>query len=647
MEGGSSIPWNQLLALDRISNASLARVVSLLRSNETERSCKRKLQNEKFPTREHVQTCAVASPITSNMTDVFVADLSTYIHDLAARNGFFIQLLGRTLLKQAGNDLQLVLYYDEVVPGNVIAPDNQRKSYLVYASFKEFGEWLTAPAAWLPVSVLRHKSLGSITGGLSSFMRTLIDCLQKQLSAKSIPFRIDSGAYLLRVKREFIFLQDEAALKAMLGIKGATGMKPCAKCKNVLYVLANNQAVHPYFTTISEHRQHRFDPMTDADQDEVLQFLRNEKVSRSKKKFEDLQTYAGFNLVEHGVLLCPEVRPTIKLENCLYDPMHVYLARGLVGVELALFFNRLKQTTSLGWSDFQQLVCASWTESSHKTKTAGNTSHRKAATNERYMNKAEHYKGSASELLMILPFLIFFVGHIVKPAHGHLENEVASMLAVLLATKLVNNGKKTQSLNTQALLAHQQEHLLFFGKAYGVDNCRPKHHFQFHLGPQFQTHAIVMDCFACERKNSEFKSNVAPHVKKLTGFELSTLVTLLHRQLTHDTDSVELLQDGLCGQTHDHKDLAQTLGVASVTVGTLLRIGTTHIGIGSFRIFCQSGNAFVVTSVLHTPEQHFLVGDLWRLDNEALDFSYSWWSAASSAVVLAADDVLDTRLHVY
>ena len=55
----------------------------------------------------------------------------------------------------SGTSLKLILYADGIVPGNVIASDNQRKSVVWYFSFLEFGYRLSYEEVWLPIAFAR------------------------------------------------------------------------------------------------------------------------------------------------------------------------------------------------------------------------------------------------------------------------------------------------------------------------------------------------------------------------------------------------------------------------------------------------------------------------------------------------------------
>ena len=72
--------------------------------------------------------------------------------------------------------LTVITYLDEVIPGNVLNPDNARKSWAVYMSCLELPQWmLQLEDCWLAVAVIRTRTANEIDGGLASSMRCLYE----------------------------------------------------------------------------------------------------------------------------------------------------------------------------------------------------------------------------------------------------------------------------------------------------------------------------------------------------------------------------------------------------------------------------------------------------------------------------------------
>ena len=69
----------------------------------------------------------------------------------------------------------VIVYSDEVVPGNVLASDNRRKLWQCYMSFIEFGaEALSNELAWLPAASVRSSVVNECAAGISQLMAKLV-----------------------------------------------------------------------------------------------------------------------------------------------------------------------------------------------------------------------------------------------------------------------------------------------------------------------------------------------------------------------------------------------------------------------------------------------------------------------------------------
>ena len=69
---------------------------------------------------------------------------------------------------------RLVLYSDEVVPGNPLATDNRRKVWVVYFSFLELGPAvLCHEEAWFCVMAKRSHDVNQVSGGMSQVFKAI------------------------------------------------------------------------------------------------------------------------------------------------------------------------------------------------------------------------------------------------------------------------------------------------------------------------------------------------------------------------------------------------------------------------------------------------------------------------------------------
>jgi len=87
----------------------------------------------------------------------------------------FAAALSEAVAKAHPNPLSSVWYLDEVVPGNILRPDNQRKFWAIYVSVAEFGnERLCGAEWWLPIAILRSSVANQVLGGVSQRLRQLL-----------------------------------------------------------------------------------------------------------------------------------------------------------------------------------------------------------------------------------------------------------------------------------------------------------------------------------------------------------------------------------------------------------------------------------------------------------------------------------------
>ena len=156
----------------------------------------------------------------------------------------------RTIDSVGHGFLNLIWYIDEVTPGNVLSPDNKRKSQCLYVSVMEFGiDVLCKTAAWLPVALLRSSVVKRVAGGVSCCCRLLLESwfCGKPLQLETLGCVVDvTPPRIVRCKFGRC-LADADALRAVNSIKGHNGLKPCC-CRNCMMM------DHPPCTTDSYQR---------------------------------------------------------------------------------------------------------------------------------------------------------------------------------------------------------------------------------------------------------------------------------------------------------------------------------------------------------------------------------------------------------
>ena len=72
---------------------------------------------------------------------------------------------------------RLVLYSDEITPGNVLKLQNRRKAACWYLGIVEMMDFLRREEGWLTIGVIRASDVHKLHGGYSSMARALLPSL--------------------------------------------------------------------------------------------------------------------------------------------------------------------------------------------------------------------------------------------------------------------------------------------------------------------------------------------------------------------------------------------------------------------------------------------------------------------------------------
>ena len=140
----------------------------------------------------------------------------------------------------------LIVYGDEIVPGNIIAPDNLRKSWVLYWSVREFGpDVLAIEDSWFVGCVIRTCKVMGIVGGFSaivgSFLRLAFNASEIDVRTAGVSLRTASGEMVRLFFEVVCIVGDEDALRQVWRCKGAGGTHLCLLCINVVQYKASKE----------------------------------------------------------------------------------------------------------------------------------------------------------------------------------------------------------------------------------------------------------------------------------------------------------------------------------------------------------------------------------------------------------------------
>lgn len=207
----------------------------------------------------------------------------------------FKEALAKAAATAGSRPLGAIIYLDEVVPGNVLRPDNHRKFWAVYFGISELGQaQLTHEQFWLPLAMLRSSIAHSVRGGLSNCVRQLLRAtLFGPCSLAEVGMAIDlDGPQLIRLRVAEI-IGDEAALKATWASKGASGTRPCLYCGNLVSMQSKLAQEHPQLIDPSCSDARRFQLLNDDDLWKAFDDLETAASSLSHSDFGVFQQASG------------------------------------------------------------------------------------------------------------------------------------------------------------------------------------------------------------------------------------------------------------------------------------------------------------------------------------------------------------------
>ena len=362
-----------------------------------------------------------------------------------------------------------------------------------------------------------------------------------------------------------------------LSIKGASGIKPCIKCSNILMKNSGLADRHVDLLEIDCTDRNKFISQSDQDVWRHYDQLGAMKGHTTVANFEMHQKAMGITWSEHGILGDGDLRAhMLPVSSLTFDWQHTFLSNGIVSQEIWQFFAACR---SVGMKDVWQLLnryCQADWSFPHQHQTAGRSIHKMFnATREKA--STDHLKCGASELLTAYPLIRRFSESVVAARFAvQLQNELASLRLCCKVLDMLQDAKGGPC-DTGALHLAMQSYLDAHKTAYGTESWKPKFHFGLHVPEQIERDRRLYDCFVVERSH-QLPKFVAQAVKNTEGFEKSVLA----RALLHRLQALQAWNErpGLRGNTQFSNELNVTLAANAYVSGMNVSAGDLLFAMG-------------------------------------------------------------------
>ena len=205
-------------------------------------------------------------------------------------------------------------------------------------------------------------------------------------------------------------LADESALKSVFGCKGASGIRTCILCQNVVSISSNLVEGQHYLVDLSCSDPTLFHPATDESVWALYDNLAHQRAHLGKGAYEQLEKASGFTYDENSLMADHELRVFVRpISVYTMDWMHNFLCNGVCSVEIAACLGQCHSELGLTYAQLDSFVRSNWSwpssQSVHKIDAVFSHS--------RDMGSAETFRGSASDLLMVFPILRHFTEKVV------------------------------------------------------------------------------------------------------------------------------------------------------------------------------------------------------------------------------------------
>jgi len=241
----------------------------------------------------------------------------------------------------------LIIYGDEVEPGHALAARNARKSWGVYVSFLEFGPLvLSDELAWFTLTIFRAHELKGAAAGVSQMFREILKDIFKgpvDPTTSGVVLGDSSGVHVRVYCKLGVFIMDGDAHRAVWCCKGDAGLKLCMLHAN-LYTSKSGivQEDGTEMLTCSLVRDEDAILCSDEDVRGSVDRLAAKHATDAIAVFKKREQVVGFRHEPEGILLCEELRDTVKpASQFCHDTQHTLFVNGVFNTIVYLFFETL------------------------------------------------------------------------------------------------------------------------------------------------------------------------------------------------------------------------------------------------------------------------------------------------------------------
>ena len=553
---------------------------------------------------------------------------------------------------------QLVLYSDEVTPGNPLSTDNQRKFQAVYFSFLELGmAFLSHEESWWCVLIEYSKVVKTVSADMSQVFAEIVKLFFSpegyNLKTSGILLPLDDEAGYRLFATLAGFLQDGGAHKITWQARGDGASKYCLLCKN-LFTESSHICDEDGANLLRCNAIKKAD-LVPAESDDLRKAARylEANAGMPPDDFTELQQALGISHHAHSILLDRSLDSIIDPANQLFhDWMHGIFVDGVANVTIYLLFEVfILSGVKTVYEDFSKYV-ALW---DWPKRLQMNKLHEIFSRSRRDKHRdAQHIKCQASDMLSLMGVLALFVVQHLLPKEM-CEDACHAFLALADFVDLVCASAKT-NFDPCKLDQAAEKFLGLFVNAFTFEWLTPKFHWLLHIGDLYARIKLLPNCFVLERRHRIPKR----YATELSNTSRRANSSLLMEVTSHHLALINLPGAfdnaiGLVGGRPCSKKLRKLLtehleceNCWEVLTGACSRHSTYGICHTGDVVLIKEGSSFRAGQVLlHACVENvpLTVVSAWDLHSLEAELGYAKWHLSRKRMLIETKDILDTVCH--
>ena len=505
--------------LDRLQNMGILNGHLLEKTKKTERL------NLTYATQMQAKTKTPYGPVAQSMelpsNSLPVWDFihpMAYLYTLCSMSSHMYNLMC------SRQTWSVIIYTDEMHPGNPLHPSPLRKVWNIYWAFAEWPSWmLQRKDSWMLFAAIRSTIVKDIVGGLSYIIKRTLKVFfsggpRSFITGCTIAF--NNSCYKITATLKGL-MTDEQALNHVFHLKGASGTFPCFSCMNVAYKRAAGAAGD--IVTILETDPTKFVCRTKPIIKEMLKRMHE---ARKTERYE-MEKRFGINYVPEGLLYDDYLFDHILdgSDSYLRDPMHTLSSKGVAGREIAKIIQELADPdgTAVDVSTVRKFALL-WKLPKSKGKVS-----------DMYFKPelicSDHVRHFASDVLGMIHILHAFLAEKILP-HGLLTEHIECFCRLHEIITLLRLNCSFEKLDHAI-----REHARLFRKLYEADDITPKFHHLLHLCNDLRRIGRVVQCFVTERKHLDIRRLIQHSFHSIESTVVYAYYNdMVHNYMTHEAN---------------------------------------------------------------------------------------------------------------